>query len=215
MKRNLLISLLASVTSVVALVGLLSPPHVTEAAVCTWTGTVDTDWANAGNWSGCGSVTPTLTDYVVINTTANQPIIDSGTHPSTRAAPTVTNVRGNITTNTTWSLINSPYDVCAAGVTIGPTATLTIQPGVTVQFDNDGGNKLNVNYGGALIAIGTLTQPITFTGVVATPGSWGGISALATVTPSLIHLSYVTLDYGGVITGSTRAQPDAHKAVVA
>jgi hypothetical protein len=47
---------------------------------------------------------------------------------------------------------------------------LTIEPGVTVQFENGVGNKLNVL--GALSAIGTLTQPITFTGVVATPGSW-------------------------------------------
>jgi hypothetical protein len=44
------------------------------------------------------------------------------------AAPTVTNVCGTINTNTTWSLINSPYDVCIGGVTIGPAATLTIEP---------------------------------------------------------------------------------------
>jgi hypothetical protein len=49
-------------------------------------------------------------------------------------APTATNVCGNISTNTTWLQINSPYEVCNGGVTIGPTATLTIQPGVTVQF---------------------------------------------------------------------------------
>ena len=102
MKRNLLISLLASVTSVVAIVWLLSMPHVAQAAVCTWTGTVDTDWANAGNWSGCGGVTPTLTDYVVINNTANQPIIYSGTNPYTLYALTLDNgaslrVSGTIT----------------------------------------------------------------------------------------------------------------------
>ena len=72
---------------------------------------------------------------------------------STRAAPLVTNVCGTINTNTTWSLINSPYDVCIGGVTIGPAATLTIEPGVTVQFENLGNNQLTVN--GALNAIGT------------------------------------------------------------
>lgn len=126
---------------------------------------------------------------------------------------TTTPVCGSINTDTTWLLINSPYNVCVGGVFIGPTATLTIQPGVTVQFENSGGNKLNVNYGAALIAIGTLTQPITFTGVVATPGSWGGISAIATYTPSLINLSYVTLDYGGVYDLSG-AQLYANNAVV-
>ena len=132
---------------------------------------------------------------------------------SAAAALTATAVCGNINTDTTWLLTSSPYDVCAAGVTVGPTATLTIQPGVTVQFVQAAGNKLNVNYGGALSAVGTLTQPITFTGIVATPGSWGGISALATVTPSLVNLSHVTLAYGGV-NGSSGAQLYADRAVV-
>jgi hypothetical protein len=117
----------------------------------------------------------------------------------TPAVPQITTpVCGNIGANTTWTLANSPYEVCLGGVTVMPTITLTIEPGVTVQFVQGGGNKLNVNYGGTLTAIGTLTQPITFTGVVATPGSWGGISAFATLTPSRITLSYVTLDYGGL-----------------
>ena len=118
-----------------------------------------------------------------------------------RAHPT--NVCGTIITNTTWSLINSPYDVCIGGVTIMPAATLTIQPGVTVRFQSAANNNLNVM--GALSAIGTLTQPITFTGVVATPGSWGGLSANNTaLAPALVNLNYVTLDYGGIITGSYR-----------
>ncbi len=123
--------------------------------------------------------------------------LSTGAAPIERSVSAVTNVCGAISTNTTWSLINSPYDVCTGGVTVGPTATLTIEPGVTVQFENAAGNKLNVS--GSLSAVGTVTQPITFTGVVATPGSWGGISATNTVTsPALVDLSYVTLEYGGV-----------------
>jgi hypothetical protein len=107
------------------------------------------------------------------------------TAPIEPAAPT-TNVCGTIITNTMWSLINSPYDVCAAGVTIMPAATLTIQPGVIVQFVNAPNNHLTVM--GALSAIGTLTQPITFTGVVATPGSWGGLSVNNTaLAPALVN----------------------------
>lgn len=129
------------------------------------------------------------------------------------AAPASTPVCGTVNLDTTWALISSPYKVCIGGITVGPNATLTIEPGVTVQFENAATNKLNVNYGGALIAIGTPIQPITFTGVVATPGSWGGISALATVTPSLINLSYVTLDYGGV-SGTYGAQLYVDQAVL-
>jgi hypothetical protein len=89
MKRNLLISLLASIISVAAIVGLLSMPHVVQAAVCTWTGATDSDWAKPSNWTGCSGVTPTLTDSIVINNTANQPIIYSGTNPSTLYALTL------------------------------------------------------------------------------------------------------------------------------
>lgn len=137
--------------------------------------------------------------------------------PQNFAAPvtpqTTTPACGNISANTTWSAANSPYEVCLGGVTVMPTTTLTIEPGVTVQFVQGGNNKLNVNYGATLSAIGTLTQPITFTGVVATPGSWGGISALATVTPSRVTLVYVTLDYGG-LNATTGAQVYASYAVV-
>jgi hypothetical protein len=59
-----------------------------------------------------------------------------------------------------------------------------------------------------------LTQPITFTGVVATPGSWGGLAANNTIiTPALVNLSYVTLEYGGV-NGSYGAQLYANQAAV-
>lgn len=68
MKRNLLISLLVGVISVVTIVWVLSMPQVAQAATCTRT--------------GCG-VTPTLTDDIAINNTANQPIIYSGTNSST------------------------------------------------------------------------------------------------------------------------------------
>jgi len=134
-----------------------------------------------------------------------------GRKAPTQAMPNTTDVCGLFSSSTTWSLINSPYDVCASGVTVGPTATLTIQPGVTVQFQQSINAKVYVQ--GALNAIGTMTQPITFTGVVTTPGSWGGISADYTViTPALVNLSYVTLDYGGA--GSAAAQVYADRAMV-
>lgn len=123
---------------------------------------------------------------------------------TSQARSTSTSVCGLINTNTTWTVISSPYQVCnSTGVTVGPTATLTIQPGVTVQFQTGVNAKLYVQ--GALTAIGTVTQPITFTGVVTTPGSWGGLSAdYSVITPALVNLSYVTLDGGGI--GSAGAQ---------
>ena len=73
---------------------------------------------------------------------------------------------------------------------------------------------INSNVQGALVANGTITQTITFTGVTASPGSWGGISAIGTaITPARVDLDYTSLDYGGV-SGSYGAQVYADQAVV-
>ena len=134
-----------------------------------------------------------------------------GQNSSIQAAANVTAVCGSITSSTTWTVISSPYEVCFGGVTVGPTATLTIQPGVTVQFQPSVNAKLYVQ--GALSAIGAVTQPITFTGVVATPGSWGGLSAdYSVITPAIVSLKYVTLEDGG--GGSSAGQVYADRAVV-
>ena len=133
-------------------------------------------------------------------------------HSPTRAETNSTSVCGTINADTTWLLTNSPYVVCSGGLTVASGATLTIEPGIVVQFESSISNKLNVQ--GALEAIGSVTQPITFTGIVASPGSWAGISVNGTsVTPALANLSYVTLDYGGV-SGSYGAQVYVDQAVV-
>ena len=117
---------------------------------------------------------------------------------------------GSLLSDATWSLINSPYVVCLAGVTVPAGKTLTIDPGVIVQFAANSGNKINVQ--GTLVANGTAAQVITFTGVTAIPGSWGGISAVGTaLTPSHVSLNYVTLEYGGALNG---AQVYADQAVI-
>ena len=92
-----------------------------------------------------------------------------------QAAPSVTPVCGPISTNTTWTTGNSPYEVCSGGATINTGITLTVQSSVTVQFLPT--SKLTVV--GNLLALGAPAQPITFTAVVTaqTPGSWQGITA--------------------------------------
>ncbi len=136
----------------------------------------------------------------------------AGINIPAQTASISTPVCGSLSGDTTWSLVNSPYDVCGSGVSVPSGVTLTIDPGVTVQFDAVAGNNLNVQ--GTLIASGTVTQTITFIGVVASPGSWDGISAIGIVSaPALVNLNYVTLDYGGV-SGSSGAQVYADQAVV-
>lgn len=47
-------------------------------------------------------------------------------------AALATNVSGTISTNTTWSQVNSPY-VMTGNVTVAAGVTLTIEPGVIVH----------------------------------------------------------------------------------
>jgi hypothetical protein len=77
------------------------------------------------------------------------------------------NVSGTISANTTWTLTNSPY-VMTGSVTVASGVTLTVEPGVLVQ-GNASSRQLIVN--GTLSAVGTVTQPITFTSTLdSAPG---------------------------------------------
>ena len=102
---------------------------------------------------------------------------------------------GTMTGPHTWpkSGINT-YDLHYNYVTIAPTGTLTIEPGVTVLF----GETRDLTVRGTLNALGTPTDPITFTGETPTPGLWAGISFIGTAEQHAVgNLAYATIEYGG------------------
>jgi len=84
-----------------------------------------------------------------------------------------TPVSGGIYANTTWTLANSPY-VVTGNVVVFPGYVLTIQPGVTVKFDN--GMQIEIRQS-QLFALGTINDSITFTSNSSTPtiGCYSGI----------------------------------------
>jgi hypothetical protein len=84
-----------------------------------------------------------------------------------------TNVSGVISTNTTWTKINSPY-IVTNSIIVSNGILLTIEPGVSIKFNL--GKSLQVD--GTIFARGTLQDSIYFTSNANSPtnGDWSNIS---------------------------------------
>ena len=78
-----------------------------------------------------------------------------------------TNMSGEISRDTTWTAINSPYNI-TGNVTVNSGVTLTIQPGVQVISKNNFGDgqggvfEASLTVDGALVAVGDSNNPIIF-----------------------------------------------------
>ena len=85
----------------------------------------------------------------------------------------VASVSGVIAANTTWTAAGGPYQVTAS-LTVNPGVTLTIEAGTTVYL----GSAVNftIASGGALLAQGTSNAPIRFTVAPGSGVSWGGMT---------------------------------------
>ena len=78
-----------------------------------------------------------------------------------------TEVNGLITSDTTWTKANSPYNLTSS-ITVASEVTLTIEPGTIVQL-----NEYHLQINGTLIARGTSNDPINFHGGAAiSTGGW-------------------------------------------
>lgn len=114
-------------------------------------------------------------------------------------------VGGIIDTDTTWTLAGSPY-IITDTVIIQPSVTLTVEAGVEVQAEPGKGMIVN----GALVAVGTPNQPITFTSTTETgPGDWYGIIFDGWQSPASAHLSNVVIQYGDFGIGMYYMGPTA------
>ncbi len=84
------------------------------------------------------------------------------------AAEAQTDVSGQITTNTTWTLAGSPY--IAGPITI-TGATLTLEAGVEVVFAGVG-EMISVDNGGRLDVLGTVSDPVVIRGRRTNAGTY-------------------------------------------
>jgi uncharacterized repeat protein (TIGR01451 family) len=99
------------------------------------------------------------------------------------------NVSGVITQSTTWDLASSPYTL-TGNVVITAGVALTVEPGVVVM----GGDGTYLEVLGHLQALGTMTQPITFTSSADSGrGQWVGL----VFDGGTGHLRHATVRYGG------------------
>ncbi|MBN1660629.1 MAG: Ig-like domain-containing protein [Anaerolineae bacterium] len=119
----------------------------------------------------------------------------AGDVPSAPNEPAGTIVDSDILTDTVWTLQGSPYSVLfdSDGIQVVEGATLTVEPGVEVEFDS----YASLIVLGTLKAIGTEARPILFTGATKEPGSW---LFLAIESTSLTRnqgsvLRHVTIEY--------------------
>jgi hypothetical protein len=96
----------------------------------------------------------------------------------------------------TWKKLNAPYKISGY---ISLEDTLTLEPGITMLFGSrgeGGGATLSIDTDGSLVAVGTATDPITFTRL---PGTqyWGGITFDPYNTTASTRLEHVKMSYGG------------------
>ncbi|TVQ96785.1 MAG: hypothetical protein EA399_15130, partial [Desulfovibrionales bacterium] len=111
-------------------------------------------------------------------------------------------VSGTIAANTTWGPAGATYRV-TGNVTVNQGVTLTVQPGVRVEFVQQ--RALFVI--GKLVAVGTSAQPIRFTGATeGTPGWWGGVYVTGSGSAELEHC---TIAYAGSSTWADSAYRSA------
>jgi uncharacterized repeat protein (TIGR01451 family) len=106
-----------------------------------------------------------------------------GAVPAWTSGPT--EVSGDV--SGTWDLTGSPY-ITTDTITVPSGQTLTIEPGVVVEFHDRGSCSGNYWFDiqGTLIAIGTATDRITFTGITK-ENCWEGIRFSSGATSSVLE----------------------------
>ncbi len=108
----------------------------------TWTGSVDTDWATAGNWDT--DKVPTFFDHVTIPDEPNDPVIGSGTTDA---------VCHNLTINSNASLTVDGKLAYLGEVTVNGTMTVNGEVKTAAVSSATGKIWMDRNLGASQVAI--------------------------------------------------------------
>ena len=117
---------------------------------------------------------------------------------ATNSPVTSNTLSGTISADTTLWASNSPYAVVGS-VTVANGATLTLQPGVTLQFNS--GLSLTVANGGRLLAEGNATNHVLFTRA-GSSGYWGNITIDGAVGSPETRLAYADFAFNANSTAT-------------
>jgi hypothetical protein len=104
---------------------------------------------------------------------------------------------GNIVGDASWSATDVPFvvtkELSTPSLFVGDGARLELEPGVTVEFEND----VAFDVRGSVSALGTITSPVTLTSVDASAdAAWGGL-VLRGDASTAASFDYVTIEYAG------------------
>ncbi len=107
---------------------------------------------------------------------------------------------GSIHVDEVWTTAFNPHIVVSDVIIDHPDgATLTIEPGCIVMFEEGTGLVVGSNGSGTLIAEGTEADSIVFTSNADTPapGDWDGITFTNNADDENSKINYATIEYGG------------------
>jgi len=133
----------------------------------------------------------TTVDTAAVDTTA---AIDTTPVACTMTTPFT---GGAVDANLTLTKACSPYTI-TDDISVNGNATLTIEAGATLLFDPGVAIWIGYNTAAKLVAVGTATNPITFTSSNSTPspGDWTGI-VLWSGTMGGTQIAYANVEYCG------------------
>ena len=165
--------------------------------------------ANGVSWQTIAALASETTNYFDATGTPGQKYYYRAQHTnyisaspfsnltSSQRVPNVIYVGGTISVSTVWPAGSTVIVTSSVIVSVG--ATVTVEPGASVQFN--GGFKMTVN--GRLLAEGTAGNHIRFT--KATASNWNGLDFINTTVES--RLAYIDFDScAGSTVGGHNAQ---------
>ena len=150
-------------------------------------------------------LTPTLTDNTIISNTgqaiylnylngAGLPIASNNTLTDNGGFNGV-GIGGTLGYSMTWPADETLPRAIVSNLVINPDVELMVEPRGEIRF----GDHTGLFVAGAVRAVGTVTQPITFTSALMSPapGQWSGVFFEASSDDSRNRLDYVTISYAG------------------